>query len=71
MNDPADICPKCASKDIAPIETPPKADDENLVVDVPSRQAERPNMRCASCGHTWWLAPNQPELRGDVEGVAD
>jgi hypothetical protein len=43
---------------------------DELTADVSPPAADPPNMRCESCGHTWWLAPRAAKIDPDQEGVA-
>lgn len=65
-----DICPKCSSGRIVAFDAA-RADPlaDKLTADAAPPVADPPNMRCESCGHTWWLAPRAPKIDPDQEGV--
>ena len=66
-----DSCPRCSSDRIGPIAS--RAHDaggDELTADVAPPSPDPPNMRCESCGHTWWLAPRAAKIDPDQEGVA-
>ncbi len=66
------LCPRCGSTAVELVDATDSDDDEDaLTSDVVMPLTERPNRHCSNCDHTWWLAPHTPEVRGDVEGVAE
>jgi hypothetical protein len=72
-NTPAtELCPRCGFTAIEPVDAADSDDDADVLSsDVTTPVAERPNMHCTNCDHRWWLAPHTPDVRGDIEGVAD
>jgi hypothetical protein len=65
-----DICPKCSSDRIAPLEVAefdPDADE--LSADAPVARKDPPNMCCEACGHRWWRAPHAAPMSEGEEGV--
>jgi hypothetical protein len=66
------ICPRCSSSRIAPIDVAadePHADE--LTADAPEPGADLPNMRCEACGHRWWRAPHAAPMSEGEEGVRE
>lgn len=69
---PTEVCPRCGATAIEPVDAADADDDADVLSsDVTTPVAERPNRHCAKCGHRWWQAPHTPDVRGDVEGVAE